>query len=562
MDINLNHVARKDIILLLLLSTLVFVLNLWGYPLFDVDEPRYAETAREMLTSPGDWITPHFNWRTRFDKPVLFYWLIAGSYQMFGISEFSARLVSALAATGIVVMLYFFMRHVLNRKAALIAAVVFATMLEVYVMARWAITDMTLTCFMTGAWLSLFLVLIRSPRWYVAAGLFAGLGMLTKGPIALVLPGLTFLIALFWQFREKWRLLISPWMLAGLGVFLAVAMPWYIAVAMANPTEFVGKFFLLHNVERFTSTVSGHSGPWYYYVPVILAGAFPWTLFLPGLTREWLRQRSHLPAFLCYAAIWFWVVFLFYSASGTKLLTYVLCAYPALAILLGWFWVHQTEAKTEDTAVDRKTSVWLTRGLWISSGVLLLAFVLAATQPFRFVPEGVKNLFTPFHTQVVLGLLLLTFAVAAFCMQQTRFRLRGLLTLHIGMVITLIYVNLFLLPQMAHICQSELLSFVRRAKQDNAQLVSYSTKKTSLVFYAQEPILHLPDVRRRDEIKKMTVTIKRLLSKKRTLYFIVRNRDIPVLSQAYPVVFIQKGNVYSLVQVDKNTPELGLVLFR
>lgn len=344
MDVTDTLQSNKRVLLqalVLFIGLLVFFsFNTWSYPFFDVDEPRYAETAREMLSVTGDWITPHFNFLKRFDKPVLFYWLIAGAYKLFGIREFSARLVSALAASLIGVGL-FLSTHLFypnRRRLGLLTAIVFATMLEPFMLSRWSVTDMTLACFMTGAWITLFLSATLSRWWFVPAGVFAGLGLLTKGPVALVLPGFTFLLYLACRHRQNWPYFFwNVPIVIGLLLCFAIAVPWYLAVWQANPDEFVNKFILLHNIQRFTNTVSGHAGPWYYYFIVMLIGALPWVLFFPQLcwhTLKAFKHKQHLEPLPLYAWLWFLTVFIFFSLSKTKLLTYILPAYPALAIIL------------------------------------------------------------------------------------------------------------------------------------------------------------------------------------------------------------------------------------
>jgi Dolichyl-phosphate-mannose-protein mannosyltransferase len=527
------------LLLLLLLSGLLFVLNIWGYPLIDVDEPRYAETAREMLTRAGDWITPHFNGMVRFDKPALFYWLIALSYKLFGISAFSARLVSALAATLSVLMLFLFIKHVLNRQAGLLTAVIFATMLGVFLLGRWAITDMTLSCCMLGTWLSLYLVLTLSPKWYLPAGLFAGLGMLTKGPVALALPGITFLIALGWFYRARWRLLFSPWAGIGLILFIAIAAPWYIAIAKANPGTFVGSFFFLHNVERFTHTVSGHKGPWFFYIPVLLIGSFPWCLFLPALLYRMVQLKGKLPEFVRYAAIWFGVTFLFFSAAGTKLPTYILPGLPALAILLGWY-----PTASEQTKKER----WLYAPLWLVTGALLVLIRFFGLHPYQFIPQSLQILYNPRLTLILLSVLLITFLCSSLWIYTKKATLKGLLVMGCGMIVVYTGIALAVLPEVAGILQNDMVCFARRAVGDKKPLAVFKLKKPSLVFYTQKHLFYALDPE--EATLHDRAAIKTLHFNNQALYLIVENQAINHLRHVYPVTPVQTGQVYSLFQTD------------
>ena len=182
---------------LFLLLIIYFGAGIGHYPLFDVDEPRYAETAREMLIPPCDWLAPHFNFELRFDKPPLFYWLIALSYKVFGVTVGSARMVSVVSAAFTGTMVYCMARRFWSISAGLLAVGIFMTMPQVFGLSRWAVTDMTLTMTMTGAWVGLMLGWLSDRRWFLVAGFMAGLGLLTKGPIAVALPGITLLLSLW-----------------------------------------------------------------------------------------------------------------------------------------------------------------------------------------------------------------------------------------------------------------------------------------------------------------------------------------------------------------------------
>jgi 4-amino-4-deoxy-L-arabinose transferase-like glycosyltransferase len=312
---------------------LLFFYRLGGYPLFDPDEPRYAETARQMIEH-GHWITPWFNDAIRLDKPVLFYWMVAGAYRLLGVSEFSARFCSAATATLTVLMTYGFARHVLSRRAGLFSAVILATSLLFVGVGRMAITDMTLTAWMTGATLCLFLTLRRSPGWWAGFGVFAGLGLLTKGPVGLVVPlGIFSIYSLLIvlsgdrdSVRQAW---LTRWTPLGPLLALAIALPWYLLAWRENGPIFWDALFL-HNVTRYSAVVSGHQQPGWYYAAVLLAGFMPWTPWLPAaLARLWRQARADHRQRVArgdagyrlalYAATWAVFVFLFFSVAQSRL---------------------------------------------------------------------------------------------------------------------------------------------------------------------------------------------------------------------------------------------------
>lgn len=291
------------------------------------DEPRYAAVAREMYLS-GDYITPRLNGTPWFEKPVLMYWGAAISYAIFGVGEFGARLPSSLGATLIVFFVYFTCRKLWGRPSAIAASLILASSVGFFAFARAASMDMPLTVCLTGALLSFLMGYnANGPDrrwWFFAFYCFLGLGVLAKGPVALVLPGASLLGYLFFRGRlDEWR----EWHPKYAWMILAVAGPWYLAVTWANGYEFIRVFFINQNFERFTSTVHGHSRPFYFYIPGFLMLTFPWTyLILPTLRRTFDRTDRLL--------LWWTIIpILFFSFAGSKLPGYILPSIPAAIML-------------------------------------------------------------------------------------------------------------------------------------------------------------------------------------------------------------------------------------
>src|SRR3990172_13157368 len=329
------------------LSILLFFFQLGGPSLFDVDEAVYAESAREMIET-GDWITPQYNYANRYDKPILFYWLISAAYRLFGVSEFAARFWSAVFGCGIVVMSYYFLCRVGDRRWGVMSAIILATSLEVILLSHAAITDMTLTLFMTASLFCFFLGHTAGEGsdgrwWYWGFYLNMALAVLTKGPVGAVLPGLVILLFLFYTGRVREGIReMRPF--SGGAIFLLVALPWYLIEIGVNGWEYIDAFFIKHNFTRYTGEVSGHGAPIYYFIPVILLAFFPWSAFLPySLIRSFRLKRSknhytHKDLAILFASLWFLTVLVFFSISKTKLPGYILPLAPAIAILVGWIW--------------------------------------------------------------------------------------------------------------------------------------------------------------------------------------------------------------------------------
>lgn len=330
---------------------------LGSYPLFDKDEPFFAGGAREMIEA-GSYITAIFNDEPRYEKPIFFYILEILSFKVFGVNEFTARLPSALLALGLSLINYFSLRK-FDEKLAFFSSLVLASSFEFFIIARMAITDMTLNFFMSTALICFFVFYMNQLRdfngvsqtfsqkfthsgfLYLAALAIAG-GILTKGPIALLLPG--FIVVVFLLYYGKLVYFIREYFLLivlCLVISLALSVPWYIAAHIDSAGKFTEVFFLEENFNRFFSEVKIHKAvAWWFYFPVILIGFLPWTLFVPQtiikLKNNWNEIKEQKPI-LIFAVIWFLAFFIFYSISGVKLINYILPAYLPLAILIAYF---------------------------------------------------------------------------------------------------------------------------------------------------------------------------------------------------------------------------------
>jgi 4-amino-4-deoxy-L-arabinose transferase-like glycosyltransferase len=292
------------------------------------DEPRYAAVAREMLLT-GDYITPRLYGTPWFEKPVLMYWVAAAGYKIFGINEMGARFPSALGATICVFALYWCGRKLWNRATGFIAALILATSIGCFTFARAASMDMPLTACLTMA-LVCFLAAVndqagRRRIWFYGFYAALGLGILAKGPIALVLPGLS-LVAYLLVRGERWEWKL--WHPHGLWITAAVAAPWFVLCAMANGWNFIDVFLIAHNIERFTTPVFGHDRPAYFFLPVLLLLTFPWTFLLISALRRPLGRSQQI-------LLWWTIIpVVFFSFSQSKLPGYILPVVPPIALLI------------------------------------------------------------------------------------------------------------------------------------------------------------------------------------------------------------------------------------
>jgi 4-amino-4-deoxy-L-arabinose transferase-like glycosyltransferase len=317
-------------LILILLATVCYVFffnGLGNIGLLGPDEPRYASVAREMYQS-GDFVTPRLHGMVWFEKPVLLYWAAAVSFAVFGVSEFAVRLPSAVAASVGVFFIYFVCRRLWGQGVGMAASVILASCVGYLAFARAASMDMLLAVCLTLALLSFLMGYNTSDperkRWFAAFYAFIGLGVLAKGPIAILLPVLSLAGYLLLRGRRgEWR----EWRPLYAVIIFLIAAPWFVAVIRSNGFEFVRVFFINHNVERFTSTMHGHERPFYFYLPDLLLLTFPWSFTLIPALRRTLDRNDRI-------LLWFAVVpIVFFSFSGSKLPGYILPSVPPIAIL-------------------------------------------------------------------------------------------------------------------------------------------------------------------------------------------------------------------------------------
>ncbi len=377
--------ARAVIAILAALCALLFFGRLGATSLWDIDETSNARAAAEMLER-GDLVVPTVNGELRTDKPPLHYWFMMAAYRLLGENEFAARLGAAVFATATVLMMGAVGCAWYGAAGGLVAGLSLAGSLLFSFSSRSATTDAFLVFFTAAAALSAFSARSRTLRqpstalrqaqdegsgpgaqglptgsgrgYALLAWTAAGLAVLAKGPVGVMLPAGTALITavLLGEGRARrgsWlRTLLWP---PGIMLFLALALPWYLLAAARTGGDLAGGFLLTHNLGRFLSPMQSHRGPFFYYLPVLLMGFFPFAALLPqavaaalghvqgpgskvqggnifGRALARIRESDPRGVFL---AVWAALVVLLFSFSGTKLPTYILPAFPALALMTG-----------------------------------------------------------------------------------------------------------------------------------------------------------------------------------------------------------------------------------
>jgi 4-amino-4-deoxy-L-arabinose transferase-like glycosyltransferase len=336
-----------QIALLILFCFFLFFVNLNRWDLWNPDEPRYAQVAKEMVNG-GDWILMHYNGKTYGDKPPLFFWLIAfSSYLWQGFNSFSARFPSAFFGTLTVLLTFFLGRGLYSSRTGFLSGLILATSLEFAYLSTRANIDVTLTFFTTAALFCFF-------HWFQSYkkendqekpvrglsiyGFYIGMALATlaKGPVGFILPLLVSLIYLLIQ--KNWKAIKRMRLLPGMLLFVLIVLAWYLPAALSGGKDYLQETLFKHTVDAYAKGWT-HVRPIYYYLYNFPVDFLPWVFFLPaaaayGYSSEKVEKRREFS----FLFLWFIIVFLFFSFSKGKRGLYLLPLYPAVSIMVGKLW--------------------------------------------------------------------------------------------------------------------------------------------------------------------------------------------------------------------------------
>jgi 4-amino-4-deoxy-L-arabinose transferase-like glycosyltransferase len=350
--------------LVFLATCFILFANLGKFPLFNPDEALYAEPAREMLDT-GEYITTLLNYKVRFTKPPLVIWAMALSYKVFGVNEFAARFFGATCGALLVAFTYLFIEKYSSRRKAIITSLLLTTAPLYVGVAREAITDMPLALFFAGSLMSFFHAYKQqSNKWLYLAYVLVGLSVMTKGPVGILLPAL--IMASFHVIQGNIKKTIAFYKpIYGLLIIAAIAIPWFAVEIIITKGAYYQEFLVRENFERFTSVVDSHKGGWWYHIVAMLGGFLPWSIFsvigliqflstvtkinkfkLPNLRiRQALKLWWQEPIviwdtnkqLIIFAGLWTIITLIFFSVSVSKLISYTVPAFPALAFLTSYY---------------------------------------------------------------------------------------------------------------------------------------------------------------------------------------------------------------------------------
>jgi 4-amino-4-deoxy-L-arabinose transferase-like glycosyltransferase len=502
----------SPLLLLLLLSAILFFPGLGARDFWAPVEPRYAEIARVMFAK-GEWIVPTLNGDLYTDKPILYFWMILTAAKIAGaVNEWTVRLPVAFGGIGFIVATYYLGRDFFSSRIGVLAAAILATSVRVIWEARWAHIDI-LFCF-------LFLLAVYyaaraflkkgHPNEILIAYAFMGLATLAKGLIGIVLPALllvSFLIA-----RRDWRMLATaklPW---GIPIFFAVVAPWFYLVSSATDGKWLSDFMYVHHLQRYTAGV-GHREPFYYYLTTLPVDVLPWTIFAIPALYAYHRCRGLLadPAKLL-LALWFLVVFLFFSASDTKRDLYLMPLLPTVAIFLAHYF--------DDLAAGRLPQRALYRSVTLVFYTLIAATGLMLPAAAWFLRRDVFWISLP-SAAVLIG----AGAFAIYFIQQKQ-ALKLVAVTALMMVLTVLSAVIWIFPYVERFKSRRFFSLeVQRIVPPDVTVYVYDDEMNDFNYYTQREVL--PVLRSSAEVEK-------LMMEGSGAYLLIKSTDLKRLGIVRP----------------------------
>ncbi len=530
------------LIALAVLCLTSFFVRLGYLPMIGPDEPRYTEIAREMYDT-GDWITPRLGGLHWFEKPALTYWLVAAGFQVFGVSEFAARLPIALFSSFGIFLLFWFGRRLFTTRFGYLSAAALITSSIWVGFSRAATFDLPLAVALELALLAFFLWFRTGKNvfWY-ACCFGMGLAMLAKGLVGIILPAA--IIGLFLLLtRNLGSLLKRPQLLVvGALIFLATSATWYAPMFLRHGQEFWQEFFVAHHFQRFLTNKFKHPQPFYFFTIIALLGCLPWSFVFAAQVGSTLKRWRDLAGEQSLVLfLWLWVIVIvgFFSLSTSKLTGYILPVFPAIALLIGWqleqWWQHKP------------------RTLW--RWLMLFTFLLLLAVGIGLVLRSDRiSYIGPFLT---LGLAAVLFGSAFIGI--TLLILKGeraaTLWLPFSVALCLSAATFTVMPAM-YFTQSTapLASEALQVAHPNERLVFFINNHFSIDFYAPRLPLREPNAYLKTAMKIEEIAALVEAQPGKSLLVMTPKRWLKGVEEALPTEFLAAHHTWALVRVTARNP--------
>jgi len=495
--------------LVLALAVLLFFIGLGSAPVYILDEAKNAQCAREMLLH-HNYIVPTFNGELRTDKPVFHYWMMILAYNVFGISPFSARFFSAVAGVLLVGYTYRFARVVYNKQTAFWGCIFLLSALHLSLEMHFAVPDPYFIFFVVAAVFEYYFFyrggkindLLLSYVW-------VALGVLSKGPAAILLVGGIIFFHLLLSKTFTWQRIKQLRLLLGIVIILVIAAPWYLAVDYQTHGLWTKGFFLEHNVGRFTAVKEGHGGFFLLAVIFVIVGLLPFAVWLVPALFTMVRRKTYNPDdLLLLVAAGF--ITLFFTASQTKLPNYTMPAYPFLALLLARHWVGQPATQFKEKAQ------------WIVYTVIMLLLPIAV-----YVAVAIEPAIQSLSAVALLFLLLPIGAVVGGMLNKHGLVWGSRLAVAMSFWVTILLFNLFAFPI---IYSRNPVQQALAATGNMQQYVAFRSYNPGFNFYLPAAIPVLQD----------SITLAKYLQQHPDAFVLTRREDLPAMGKQ-PLTIVSEG---------------------
>jgi 4-amino-4-deoxy-L-arabinose transferase-like glycosyltransferase len=551
----------KYLILLLIVVVPLFSLGLSNHGLWSADEPRVAEIGREMALT-GNWAVPTLNQKPFLEEPPLYYASLALTFKAFGVSDKVARIPSALFAFGAVLIVFFMANLLFGPRAALLSGIILATSGEYFRVAHWVIVDGALTFFVMGALYSFIMgYLSETSRkkliCYILFYISCTFAFYAKGFIGIVIPGLSILS--FLVFERNFREIVKMRLWLGVLIFLAMTLPWFVALWHQAGTEYLNVFFIHNHLQRFlpgslagkiSGAASGHHNPFYYYLTEFPNGFLPWSILLiPVLFHAFSKSGKSNAVSVrsekgtLFAKCWFFAGIIFLSIASTKRTLYLMPVFASFAMLTATY-IDSTLKSPESLTKIGKIFSWV-------FAIVLLSVGLALTPVYLYVkklyPMDVSA--TLLIHIIVLSVFMIILSITAIRYFQQRDLKKYWISMNLSIIFALFFALIVVMPALD--VHKSFVPFCRQIEAtvpDSEPIYAYQPDETLrgvVPFYTGHYLIEIEEL----------ASVETMLQKKEPFYIIIRDRREEMENK-----LLSTGGLFSLVKLEMGT-DRTLVIF-
>lgn len=487
-DFVFKHPELFTILGLGVLFYFIFFHNIWTYALMDVDESRYVSMAKDMFHSK-DFLTLYLNGEYFFEKPPLYFWGECLSFALWGkITEATARFPVALYGALCCYLVYFTGKKIFSRTYGVVSSLMLATSLEFLILAKFAILDIVVAaciCFsLCFGLLTLFCKEENKKYFWWLFYIFSGLAVMAKGIPGFIVPfgSMFFIYIVSKRFKEVFR---PQYFLVGFLLFFLITLPWHIIMLKLHDPLFFNEYIIKHHIERFFGEDTlGRKQPLYFYFVTLLWGFFPWIVSLLSVSirkiikKDYNKKSTDIRRFLIYNGIIAGFILLFFSASDTKLITYILPIYPALAFLGGYIWTNYVESGEYSRIINRT--------VYIIGGLFVLTSFAAVLAPL-FLPEQLYSDIRAARPLCIIAPLIFGITSIIFAKKEKYLAVFFSYVIFIAAFSAIGTEKFFEVDY--RFGQDDLIKYAQIAKEQNKTITCYGfSHKYSLIYYADKHI--------------------------------------------------------------------------